>query len=111
MVPTDDGESIWFAILKDLLEKKRYRVHVKVFVPAGGAILTPQILFNSEIEPEALGHYLCEQPIAFCQIVLKQEILDSIERRPEWKRKVDQHNAKNPEDPIPIPLEDPTPQV
>ena len=74
MVPTDDGESIWFAILKDLLEKKRYRVHVKVFVPAGGAILTPQILFNSEIEPEALGHYLCEQPIAFCQIVLKQEI-------------------------------------
>lgn len=86
MVPTDDGESIWFAILKDLLEGKRYRVHVKVFVLAGGAILTPQILFNSEIEPQALGHYLCEQPIAFCQIVLKQEIVDSIERRPEWKR-------------------------
>lgn len=73
--------------------------------------LDHKILFNSEIEPEALGHYLCEQPIAFCQIALKQEIVDSIERRPEWKRKVDQHKAKNPEDPIPIPLEDPTPQV
>ena len=89
MVPTDDGESICFAIVKDLLEKKRYLVYAKVFVLAGGAILTPQILFNSEIKPEALGHYLCEQPIAFCQIALKQEIVDSIERRPEWKRKVD----------------------
>ena len=111
VVPTDDGKSICFAIVKDLLEKKRYRVHAEVFVLAGGAILTPQILFNSEIEPKALGHYLCEQPIAFCQIVLKQEIVDSIESRPEWKEKVHQHKAKNPEDPIPIPLEDPTPQV
>ena len=111
MVPTDDGESICFAVVKDLLEKKRYLVHVKVFVLAGGAILTPQILFNSEIEPQALGHYLCEQPIAFCQIVLKQEIVDSIESRPEWKEKVHQHKSKNPRDPIPIPLEDPTPQV
>ena len=92
-------------------ELERDHVHAKVFVLAGGAILTPQILFNSEIEPQALGHYLCEQPIAFCQIVLKQEIVDSIERRPEWKRKVDQHKAKNPEDPIPIPHEDLTPQV
>ena len=97
--------------MKDLLQKKRYRVHAEVFVLAGGAILTPQILFNSEIEPEALGHYLCEQPIAFCQIVLKQEIVDSIESRPEWKEKVHQHKSKNPRDPIPIPLEDPTPQV
>lgn len=111
MVPTGDGESIWFTILKDLLEGKRYRVHVKVFVLAGGPILTPQILFNSEIEPQTLGHYLCEQPIAFCQIVLKQEIVDSIERHPEWKRKVDQHKAKNREDPISIPLEDLTSQV
>ena len=85
--------------------KEEIPVHAKVFVLAGGTIL------NSEIEPEALGHYLCEQPIAFCQIILKQEIVDSIERRPEWKRKVDQHKAKNPEDPIPIPIEDPTPQV
>lgn len=111
MVPTDDGESIWFAIWTDLLEGKRYRVHVKVFVLTGGAILTPQILFNSEIKPQTLGHYLCEQPIAFCQIVLKQEIVDSIERCPEWKRKVDQHKAKNPEDPIPISIEDLTPQI
>lgn len=29
MVPTDDRKSIWFAIVKDLLEKKRYRVSKK----------------------------------------------------------------------------------
>lgn len=66
-----------------------------------GAVLTPQILFNSEIQPEALGHYLCIQPKAFCQIVLKQSLIDSIPRK---------HNP-NPIDPIPIPEDDPPPQV
>jgi len=114
LVPTEDGQSIWFAVVKDLLEKKRYQVHAKVFVLAAGAVLTPQILFNSEAMhplPKALGHYLCEQPMAFCQIVLKQELVDSIKPRPEWKEKVDEYRDKNPEDPIPIPLDDPTPQV
>ena len=63
---SDDGLGISFAVAKDLLEKKRYRVYAKVFVLAAGAVLTPQILFNSGIRPEALGHYLCEQPMAFC---------------------------------------------
>ena len=106
-----DGLGISSAVVKDLMEKKRYRVHAKVFVLAAGAVLTPQILFNSGIRPEALGHYLCEQPMAFCQIVLLQELVDSIEPNPEWKKKVDHYKAKNPEDPIPIPLDDPTPQV
>ena len=106
-----DGESISYAHVKDLLNKKTYHIHAKVFVLAGGAILTPQILFNSEIEPAALGHYLCEQPMAFCQIVLKQEIVDSIKTSEKWKEEVAQHRVKNPEDPIPIPLDDPTPQV
>ena len=37
-----------------------------------------QILYNSGIELPALGCYLSEQPMAFCQVVLKQEILDAI---------------------------------
>ena len=96
VVPSDDGESISFAIVKDLLGKKRYRVHATVFVLAAGAVLTPQILYNSEIQPEALGHYLCEQPMAFCQIVLKQEIVDNIEQRPEWEDDIQQHKVKKP---------------
>ena len=72
-------------------------------------MLTPQILFNSEIEPNALGHYLCEQPLAFCQIVLKQDIVDDL--CSTWKAKVDAYCNENPDDPIPIPMDDPTPQV
>ena len=72
-------------------------------------MLTPQILFNSEIEPHALGHYLCEQPLAFCQIVLKQDIVDDL--CCTWKAKVDAYCNENPDDPIPIPMDDPTPQV
>ena len=110
----DDGEnigSIDYAEVKDLIEKKRYHIHAKVFVLAAGAILTPQILNNSEISSRAIGHYLCEQPMAFCQIVLNQKLVDSIERRREWKEKVTQHKLKNLQDPIPIPFDDPTPQV
>lgn len=74
-----------------------------------GAVLTPQILFNSDIQPPALGHYLCEQPIAFCQIVLKQDIVDSVEKR--WPDIVKKHRELHPNDPIPIPMDDPAPQV
>lgn len=111
LVPNSEDEKIWYAEVKDLLEKKTYHVYADVFVLAAGAILTPQILHNSDIQPSALGRYLCEQPMAFCQIVLKQEHLDKIRDLPEWKERVDQHKKKNPRDPIPIPLNDPTPQV
>ena len=74
-----------------------------------GAVLTPQILYNSEIEPRALGRYLCEQPLAFCQIVLKQEIVDSVWAT--WRKRCEAYCEHNPDDPIPIPMDDPTPQV
>ena len=108
----DDGESekkIAYAVVKDLLKNQKYHIYAKVFILAAGAVLTPQILFNSDIQPAALGKYLCEQPMAFCQIVLKQSIVDSIAEK--WPEKVEQHKKKNPSDPIPIPMEDPTPQV
>ena len=106
-----DSENIDYAEVKDLVEKKRYHIHAKVFVLAAGAILTPQILNNSEISSPAIGHYLCEQPMAFCQIVLNQKLVDSIKDRPEWEEKVTEHKKKNLQDPIPIPFDDPTPQV
>ncbi|MFI0221197.1 GMC oxidoreductase [Streptomyces lydicus] len=53
-------------------------ITAKVFVVACGAILTPQLLFASGLRPEALGHYLTEQPMAFCQTVLKQSIMDKL---------------------------------
>lgn len=102
--------------------------HPQAVVLCCGAVGTPQVLFNSAINPPALGHYLCEQSIAFCQvsipkisyfdplnhlsqIVLKQEIVDSIWHDPRFKDAVEKHHKKYPNDPLPIPFPDPEPQV
>ena len=103
-------QKVEYAVVRDLLEKKDYRIKAKTFVIAAGAVLTPQILFNSKISLPALGRYLCEQPLAFCQVVLLQSIVDSIEKNPAWKSIVDAFRKKHPNDPIPIPYMDPEPQ-
>ena len=104
-------QTVQYAAVKDLLNKKYYHVYANTFVIAAGAVLTPQILFNSDIRPPALGRYLCEQPLAFCQVVLDQNIMDMIEKNPEWKEIVDAYRVSHPNDPIPIPQSDPQPQV
>lgn len=109
LVCSDDGKKIKLAVVKDLLNDQIYHINAKVFVLAAGAILTPQILFNSDIKPLALGHYLCAQTMTFCQIVLKQEIVDNIPHR--WRKEVQKYQEEHPNDPIPIPMSDPTPQV
>jgi hypothetical protein len=98
-------------------------------VIACGAVGTPQVLFNSNIRPLALGKYLTEQSLTFCQvsrlfiiinatlpqlklclqIVLKRSLIDSIPKKyPEMYKK---HHDKNLIDPLPIPFNDPEPQV
>ena len=111
LVRSCDGKTVEYAVVKDLLNDQLYQIRAKVFVLAAGAILTPQILFKSGIQPRALGHYLCAQIMAFCQIVLKQEIVDSIPTDPRWKAEVEKYQKEHPNDPIPIPMSDPTPQV
>ena len=103
----EGGRRIEYAVVKKLLESKTCYIHARTFVIAAGAVLTPQILFKSGIQPRALGHYLCEQPMAFCQIVLLQSIIDKISHDPKCMLYVEDV----PIDPIPIPLDDPTPQV
>jgi len=82
-----------------------------VYIVACGAVSTPQLLFNSNIRPVALGRYLCEQSIAFCQIVFKRTIVDAIAKDPRWAEKVKHHQETAPMDPLPIPFLDPEPQV
>lgn len=59
------------------------------------------------------GHYLTEQTMTFCQVILKKEFVDEVANStdPRWKPKVDAHRAKHPEDPLPFPYNDPDPQV
>lgn len=46
-----------------------------------------------------------------CKIVLKREIVESIRTDPRFKKRVEQHQEKHPEDPLPIPFNDPEPQI
>lgn len=108
------------AMIKNLIESKIIVVQAKKYIICAGTVLTPQILFNSGIRPKPLGLYLSEQPIAFCQIVLKQEIINDIRegRSPyldeQAKKRVQEYleylQEHNIEDPIPIPINEPEPQ-
>ncbi|KAI0084963.1 putative pyranose oxidase [Irpex rosettiformis] len=101
-----------------------FAIRAKVYVIAAGAVATPQILANSgfggireqasELVP-ALGKRITEQPLAFCQIILNQHIVDNIGKlddKPQWwKDAVNAHKKAHPKDPLPIPFQDPEPQV
>ena len=97
------------ALVKNLQTGEEILFKAKVFVVAAGAILTPQLLYASNIRPHALGKYLCEQPMTFCQIVLSTNIIDGI--RASDSIEVKEYIKNNPEDPVPIPMDDPNPQV
>lgn len=122
-----DRSRIEYAVIENLMEWKTLHVHANVYVLAVNAMLTPQVLFNSGIHSQdqpqplvkcpALGRYLAEQPLAFCQIVLRQDIVDRIAAEdpelltPALIEKVRAHKNKVPNDPVPIPMNDPEPQV
>ncbi|KAI0265047.1 pyranose 2-oxidase [Gloeopeniophorella convolvens] len=98
------------AYLRDLKDNKPIIVRAKIYVAACGAVLTPQLLYNSSIKPPALGRYLSEQSMSFCQIVLSRDIVEGIRNDPRWSGIIGPHCAFW-EDPIPIPYNDPEPQV
>jgi len=132
----DDPSTIDYALVRNLLAEEYpppahdydtcYRVYADYFVVAAGAIGTPQIFANSGfgamrddvpgmVKLPALGRYITEQPMTFCQIALKQEIVDSVDdfkdRPTWWRRAVEDHKARFPNDPCHIPLLDPEPQI
>src|SRR5271166_4324103 len=86
LIRRSDGKGIDYAEVEDLIQWKTYHIYADTFVLAVGAILTPQVLFNSQFDEDlpALGKYLSEQPLAFCQIVLKQDIIDRIRQDPRF---------------------------
>jgi hypothetical protein len=65
------------------------------------------------------GHYLTEQTMAFCQVILHENLVAPLKDpanyppwvTPELRQKLIDHREKHPEDPVPFPLNDPEPQV
>lgn len=105
------GGEISHAEVMDLINWQPVRVRAKTFVVCAGTVLTAQILYNSGITSPALGRYLSEQPMAFCQIVLDQSIIDSLPSDPRFANTIARYRKEHPNDPIPIPMNDPDPQL
>ncbi|KAF7292249.1 GMC oxidoreductase [Mycena indigotica] len=148
-LPTDpDPEQIYVAEVRDLkamLQHQKssdFHIRAKIFVLAAGAIGTPQILANSGFggtretdKPQLiprLGFGITEQPMTFCQVVLRQNLVrkfliassqcanDSVKvedianlsDKPDWwKEAVTKHKKDHPNDSLPIPFMDKEPQV
>ncbi|GBB96603.1 hypothetical protein RclHR1_27960002 [Rhizophagus clarus] len=115
----EDTSIIEGLLVKNLLEYENNKVFIKakVFIICAGAVLTPQLLFNSfimnpnlNIEIPALGKNLCEQSLSFCQIALKKKIVDEMLSDPAWSEDVKKHKKAYPHDPTPIPFGVPLPQ-
>ncbi|KAG7406640.1 Pyranose 2-oxidase [Fusarium oxysporum f. sp. rapae] len=103
-----DGQIVC-ALINDLEANQKYYIHAKKYVVCAGAVLTPGILYKSGLKPRlpALGHYLTEQPMAFCQVVLDRKLVNSVEGEDVVKA----HRESHENDPLPFPFNDPDPQV
>jgi pyranose oxidase len=101
-------EMVNYALLRNLNTNEDRLIRAKAFILACGAMPTPQILFNSGIKPAALGCNLSEQSMAFCQVIMKQELIDSVNLNDP---RVIAHKRNYPNDPLPIPFNDPEPQL
>ncbi|KAF9209538.1 Pyranose 2-oxidase, partial [Podila verticillata] len=98
-------ETIDHAMVRDLRKKRDFKIKAKHYVVACNPILTPQLLYNSEIRPEALGRYLMDQPMTFCQILLSHDIVTKIEEI-AVARELIPRNPADRKDPVPIPTTD-----
>ncbi|MFI7300233.1 GMC oxidoreductase [Streptomyces sp. NPDC050121] len=106
-----DGGTIQYAEVRDLNESETVRVVANKYVVAAGAVLTPQLLHASGIRPEALGRYMTEHPMAFCQVVLLKDLVEGIRTDRRFSAQVDGHTRLFPDDELPIPVDDPEPNV
>ncbi|KAI8948206.1 hypothetical protein F4801DRAFT_604599 [Xylaria longipes] len=116
------------AVIIDLVSNREYVVEAKKYVICGGAVLTAGIMAKSVIESgltldefcPTLGKYMTEQPMTFCRVILKQQLIDDVRDDPGFldnpnddiiAKKVNEHTEKYPDDPIPFPFDDFDPQV
>ncbi|KAF8754764.1 GMC oxidoreductase [Rhizoctonia solani] len=91
-----------------LRTRKEEEIKAKVFIATCGVICTPQLLWNSGIRHKALGCFLTGHSHSFCQMyqysrLFRKTLLDTL--------KTNSSTNSDPNDEIPIPLDDLEPQV
>jgi pyranose oxidase len=92
------GGKVQRAHVQDFNSLTELTIEADRFIVATGAIFGPQLLWASGIRSEALGRYLNDQICASCLVVLSKEIIESL-------------GPPTPDDPIPMPLWAPEPEV
>lgn len=108
------GQRIRSAVVHDLIGWHTVEISADLFIVSAGSIHTTQLLWASGIRPNALGRYLNEHTVAFCQIILRQDLVDSVRESsgfrddPRIARRLKSIEAL---DPVPIPMHDPPPAV
>jgi pyranose oxidase len=98
-----NGDRVTGARVEHLPSLQDEIILADLVIVAANTLYTPQLLWKSNIRPHALGHYLNDQPMAFCQIVLKHKLLAEIGTM--WPA------PPLHVDPVPIPVDDPIPNV
>jgi pyranose oxidase len=93
-----EGGRVRRAHVQDFNTLTELTIEADRFIVATGAIFGPQLLWASGIRSDALGRYLNDQICASCLVVLSREIVESLGPSP-------------PDDPIPMPLWAPEPEV
>lgn len=111
LVHDADGTRIAYAEAHDLINRRTVRIYAEHYVVACGAVLTPQLLWASQIRPDALGRYLTEHPTVFCQVVLLRDLVDQIARDERFAEALTPHLQLYPDDTVPIPTSDPAPNI
>lgn len=135
-----DGIRVVAAEVQDLMADRHenrandapinFYIKAKYFVTAAGAVATPQILYNSGLDNfgkeetkglgkkmmlPILGRYITEQPMAFCQVILKRSLVDLVPHDPWdlkwWRDAYKEHRDTESGDPLPFPRADPEPQI
>ncbi|KAI0407768.1 hypothetical protein F4802DRAFT_619913 [Xylaria palmicola] len=119
-----NSHTVTAAIIKDLVSGEEWVVDATRYVVCGGAVLTAGIMAKSVVSSglqldvvcPALGKYLTEQTMSFCQVILKPKFVEDVKKNhmiygETIGKKLDEHAKEHPSDPLPFPFRDFDPQV
>jgi pyranose oxidase len=98
-----NGGRITHVMVRDLTYGEEVEVHADLVVVAANAFLTPRLLWQSGIRPEALGRYLAENIIATSTIGLNDAVIEQLRADPD-------NPAAGPGRTVPIEFNDPAPK-